>query len=89
MKEFVVYTGLRLLLFVASLAVVGGVWALVSGDTQVPALYVVLVAFLVSGLASVFLLDKQRDAFARRVEARADAAAAAFEAKRAREDEPT
>jgi len=88
-KEFVVYTGLRLLLFVASLAVVGGVWALVSGDTQVPALYVVLVAFLVSGLASVFLLDKQRDAFARRVEARADAAAAAFEAKRAREDEPT
>ncbi|MGI8644836.1 MAG: DUF4229 domain-containing protein [Nocardioides sp.] len=89
MKEFVVYTGLRLLLFVASLAVVGGIWALASGDTQVPALWVVLVAFLLSGLASAFLLNKQRDAFARRVEKRAGAAAAAFEAKRAREDEPT
>ncbi len=81
-----VYTGLRLLVFLASLLVVGGGWALVTGDTQVPAVWTVLVAFLVSGVASVFLLNRQRDAFARRVAARAEAASARLEESRAKED---
>ena len=86
MKEFVVYTGLRLLVFLACLLVVGGGWALVTGDTQVPAAWTVALAFLLSGLVSVFLLNGQREAFARRVSARAEAATARFEESRAKED---
>lgn len=84
MKEFWIYTSLRLALFVASLGVVAGVWMLVSD--QVPVLWVVVIAFAVSGVASYFLLDRQRQAFARRVEARAERASAALEAQRSKED---
>lgn len=83
-KEFWIYTGLRIALFVASLGVVAGVWMLVSDE--VPVLWVVVVAFAISGVASYYLLDRQRQAFARRVEARAERAAAAFEASKAKED---
>jgi len=47
----------------------------------------VILAFLISGVGSYFILDRQRDAFAQRVETRAARAAAAFEARKAREDE--
>jgi hypothetical protein len=83
-KEFVIYTALRILLFVASLAVVGGVWLLVTD--AVPVLWVVVIAFAMSGVASYFLLNRQRAAFAGRVEARAQRASAKFEEMRARED---
>jgi hypothetical protein len=86
-KEFLVYTGLRAGIFLASLLVVGGTWALVTGDDQVPAVWVVLLAFLLSGVASLFLLNRQREAFARRVENRADRAASRFQAAKAKEDE--
>jgi uncharacterized membrane protein len=86
-KEFLVYTGLRAGIFLGSLLVVGGTWALVTGDDQVPAVWVVLVAFLLSGVASLFLLNRQREAFARRVETRADKASARFQAAKAKEDE--
>lgn len=85
MKEFVVYTALRIALFIASLAVVLGVWMLVVD--QVPVIWPVVVAFAVSGVASYFLLNGPRAAFAARVEERASRATAAFEARRAREDE--
>ena len=85
MKEFVVYTALRILLFIASLAMVFGVWALLSDE--VPVLWVVVVAFLVSGITSYYLLNEPRKAFARRVEERAARASAAFEQRRAREDD--
>jgi ABC-type multidrug transport system fused ATPase/permease subunit len=84
MKEFWIYTGMRIALFVASLGVVAGVWMLLSDE--VPVLWVVVVAFVVSGVASYVLLNRQREAFARRVEARAERASAAFEAARAKED---
>lgn len=84
MKEFWIYTGMRIALFVASLGVVAGVWMLLSDE--VPLLWVVVVAFVVSGVASYVLLNRQREAFARRVEARAERASAAFEAARAKED---
>jgi len=83
-KEFWIYTGLRAALFVASLGVVAGVWMLVSDE--VPLLWVIVVAFVMSGLASYFLLNRQREAFARRVEQRAQRASAAFEAQRSKED---
>ncbi|WP_372727187.1 DUF4229 domain-containing protein [Nocardioides sp.] len=84
MKEFVVYTALRILLFIASLGMVFGVWALIAD--AVPVLWVVVVAFLISGVASYYLLNGPRTAFARRVEERAARASAAFEERRSRED---
>lgn len=86
MKEFVVYTALRIVLFLASFGVVVGVMALVL-DGQVPLFWAVVLAFLISGVASYYLLNRQREAFARRVETRASRAAAAFEERKAREDQ--
>ena len=85
MKEFVVYTALRLVLFMASFGVVAGVMALVF-DGQFNLFWAVILAFLISGVASYYILDRQREAFARRVEGRAAKAAAAFEERKARED---
>ena len=85
MKEFVVYTALRLVLFLASFGVVAGVMALVFDD-RINLFWAVVLAFLVSGVASYYVLDRQREAFARRVENRASRAAAAFEERKARED---
>ena len=85
MKEFAVYTGLRILLFVASLLTVSLIWSLFSD--QVPALWVLVIAFAVSGVLSYFLLNRQRIAFARKVEERAARAASKFEERKAREDE--
>ena len=87
MKEFAIYTGLRILLFVASLLTVTLVWTLVSGSREVPAIWSVVLAFVISGVLSYFLLNAQREAFARRVEERATRATAAFEERKAREDQ--
>ena len=84
MKEFVVYTGLRILLFLASLGVVLGIWVLVSGEANLLAAFVV--AFVASGIGSYFLLNGPREALAQRVDARARAASAKFEERKARED---
>ena len=84
MKEFWIYTGLRLALFVASLGVVAGVWMLAADE--VPVLWVIVIAFVVSGVASYVLLAPQRIALARHVEERAGRASAAFEAQRSKED---
>jgi len=83
-KEFVVYTGLRLLMFAATFGVVIGVWVLVGGKANIAV--AVVVAFVVSGIGSYFLLNGQREAFARRVEARAARATKAFDDLRAKED---
>jgi hypothetical protein len=83
-KEFVVYTLLRLVLLVGAFAIVGGIWLAVSD--QVPVLWVMLISLVISGVASYFVLDPQRERFARRVDERARRASAAFEARKARED---
>ena len=85
MKEFLVYTGMRLGLLVASFAVVAGIWLLATGG-DLPILPPLLVAFVVSGVASWYLLDRQREAFAVRVQSRADAAVSKFEERKAKED---
>ena len=85
MKEFVVYTVLRLVLFMASFGVVVGLMAL-AFDGRYNLFWAIILAFLISGVASFFILDRQREAFARRVEARASRASAAFEERKARED---
>jgi hypothetical protein len=83
-KEFWVYTGLRILLFFASLAIVVGVWFLVAG--QAPIFWAVIIAFLMSGVGSYFLLNRPRAAFAQRVETRAERMTAKIDEMRAKED---
>ena len=85
MKEFVVYTALRIVLFLASFGIVVGIMALLS-DGAYHLFWAVILAFLISGVGSCFILDRQREAFARRVETRAAQASAAFEERKARED---
>lgn len=87
MKEFLVYTALRVLLFIGMVGLVLGVWTLLDGDGRVNMIWPVVIAFALSGVASYFLLNRQRDAFARKVEERAARASAAFEERRAREDD--
>ena len=83
-KEFWIYTALRIVLFVASLAIVVGVWFLVAG--QAPIFWAVIVAFLMSGIGSYFLLNGPRAKFAQRVETRAERMTARIEEMRAKED---
>jgi uncharacterized membrane protein len=85
-KEFIVYTALRILLFIGMVGLVLGVWTLLDGDGEVNLLWPVVIAFALSGIASYFVLNRQRDAFARKVEERAARATAAFDERRARED---
>ena len=84
MKAFWVYTALRLLLFAATAVVVFGIWLAIAGSA--PIMWVLVIAFLVSGVASYFVLDPQRTAFARQVDERAHRAAEKFEEMRAKED---
>ena len=87
MKEFIVYTALRLGLFVASLAIIWGIWFRVSDQMSgIEGLVVLGLAFVVSGVASYFLLNQQREAFARRVERRAERMQERFEQAKAKED---
>jgi hypothetical protein len=83
-KEFVVYTALRLLMFAATFGIVIGVWLLVGGKANI--FVAVVIAFIASGLGSYFLLNGQREAFAQRVETRAARAAKAFDELKAKED---
>jgi hypothetical protein len=83
-KEFWIYTALRVLLFAASVAVVFGIWLAVVGSVSV--MWVLVVGLLLSGVASYFLLGRQRAALARHVDERAHRAAAKFDEMRARED---
>lgn len=87
MREFVTYTALRLLMFGATFGVVIGVWWLVTGEvTSADVFWAVLLGFVVSGIGSYFLLNAQREAFARRVGERAERASQNIERMRAKED---
>jgi len=87
-KEFVVYTLARLGLFVASYAVIAGIYLLVTGGDTLPLLWPLLLAAVVSAVASYVMLRGQRDRFAAVVQRRAEAATRRFEASRAKEDQP-
>lgn len=84
MKEFWIYTLLRIVLFLASLGIVVGVWFAIAGS--VPVLWAVVIAFVMSGLGSYFLLNRQREALARRVQTRAEAMTTKIDEMRAKED---
>ncbi|WP_110180442.1 DUF4229 domain-containing protein [Nocardioides solisilvae] len=80
MKPFLVYNVMRLVLFLACLLVVAGIWSLVTDE--VPLLWAAVVALLLSGVSSWFLLARQREAAALWIQQRADRSRAAFEANR-------
>ena len=84
MKEFWIYTLLRLGLFLGSGAIVFGIWFVVTED--VPVVWVVVIAFVISGVASYFLLERQREAFAAKVQGRAAKVSQRFEEQRSKED---
>ena len=71
MKEFAVYTAARLGLFVGAYALVAGFFLLLSGGDSVPILWPLLVAAVISSIASVTLLRRQRERFAAVIERRA------------------
>ncbi len=83
MKEFWVYTLLRLGLFIGSFAIVFGIWFIFD---DVPVLWVVVIAFIVSGVGSYFILERQREEFAAKVETRAAKASQKLEEQRSKED---
>ncbi|MET0997748.1 MAG: DUF4229 domain-containing protein [Marmoricola sp.] len=85
MKAFVIYTVLRLSLFVGCYVLIGGLWALFF-DTKGLLLVPFLAAVIVSSLLSLKLLAPQRARFAAVVEARAQRASQRFEERKARED---
>jgi hypothetical protein len=85
-KEFFVYTLARIGLFVASYALIVGVYLLVTGGDKVPLLWPLLLAAVVSSIASVYLLRQMRERFAAVIDRRAKAASARFEEARAKED---
>ncbi|NUR64066.1 MAG: DUF4229 domain-containing protein [Catenulispora sp.] len=82
------YATLRIAIFVVSLAVLWGAVALtghiVTGNGV---LYLMMGALLVSGIASFFLLSRQRDAMSAQVTARAEKMTDKFQANAALEDE--
>jgi membrane protein implicated in regulation of membrane protease activity len=88
-KEFLVYTGLRVAMFVVALAVVVGIWSVPTKGslTYNDVFWVCVIAFAVSGVASYFLLNRFREQFARKVQARAERATARFEELRSKEDQ--
>jgi membrane protein implicated in regulation of membrane protease activity len=83
-KEFWIYTGLRIVLFLGSFAIVFGIWA--AAADEVPVVWAVVIAFVVSGVGSYYLLRPQREAFARRVDERAQRASQKLEEMRSKED---
>ncbi len=87
MKEFVLYTGARLGIFVATYALVAGIYLLATDGDTLPILWPLLVAAVISGVASIYLLRGMRERFAAVVQQRADKASARFEAARSKEDQ--
>ena len=83
MKDFLVYTVARLGLLVASFLVIGGVFRALGSDNI---LVVLILAAVLSAVASYYLLQGPRARFAARVDSRASRVAQRFEESRAKED---
>ncbi|MBE7325552.1 DUF4229 domain-containing protein [Nocardioides sp. Y6] len=84
MKEFWIYNLLRLAMLASSVIIVIGVWSLLADE--VPLLWALVVAFVLSGISSWFLLARQREALALVLQQRAGRASERLEAYKARED---
>jgi predicted Co/Zn/Cd cation transporter (cation efflux family) len=87
-KEFIVYTLARIGLFVASYAVIAGIYLLLTGGDSLPLLWPLLLAAVVSAVSSYYMLRGQRERFAAVIQRRAEAAGRRLEESRAKEDRP-
>jgi hypothetical protein len=85
-KGFLVYTVARFGVFLATYALVVGVYLLVTDSSSLPILWPLLVAAVLSTLVSVYLLRGQRDRLAAGVQSRAERMTARFEQMRSKED---
>ena len=85
MKQFWIYNLMRFVVLIASLAIVIGVWSLLADE--VPLLWALVVAFVLSGVTSWFVLAPQRQALALVLEERAGRASDKFEEFKAQGDE--
>jgi hypothetical protein len=85
-KHFVIYTALRMALFVATFAVVGTIVVLIFGNNSAAWVASLFLAAVLSSLLSLRLLSGPRDRFAQVVEARATRARTKFEEMRSSED---
>lgn len=84
MKEFAVYTLLRFGLLVGAFAIVVGVWSIFS--ESVPWFWAAILAFVLSGVVSLFMLNRPREQFAVKVQERAARVTQAVEERRSKED---
>ncbi|HEY6931975.1 MAG TPA: DUF4229 domain-containing protein [Marmoricola sp.] len=87
MKEFWIYTLLRIALFVVTYLVVGGVWILVLGADNQAFLWPFVIAALLSSFLSLKYLEPQRERLSAKVQNRAAKVSARMEQMRSREDE--
>ena len=85
MKEFLVYTAARFGLFLTIYGLIIGVYVLVAG-TPIPVLWPLLLAAVLSTIASVYLLRGMRERFAEKVQERAARMSQRFEEMKAKED---
>ncbi|GAA0951794.1 hypothetical protein GCM10009554_53810 [Kribbella koreensis] len=82
MKEFAIYTGLRLVLFLVSFGIL---W--VAFHTWLSAWPLALLALFITAILSLFVLRSARDRLAAKIDERAGRIASRMEAARAAEDE--
>jgi MFS-type transporter involved in bile tolerance (Atg22 family) len=82
MKEFAIYTGLRLVLFAASFGILWG--ALHTWLAVWPLLFI---ALIITSILSIFVLRAARDRLTGSIEARAGRMASRIEAARSAEDD--
>jgi membrane protein implicated in regulation of membrane protease activity len=82
MKEFAIYTGLRLVLFAASFGIL---W--VALHSLIGIFPLLLLALIVSSILAIFVLRAARDRLAANIEQRADRIASRIQAARSAEDE--
>jgi membrane protein implicated in regulation of membrane protease activity len=82
MKEFAIYTGLRLALFLVSFGIL---W--VAFHTWLSAWPLALIALIITGILSLFVLRSARDRLATKIDERAGRMSSRIEAARAAEDE--
>ncbi|HEY0904552.1 MAG TPA: DUF4229 domain-containing protein [Marmoricola sp.] len=86
MKHFLVYTALRLGLFLATYAVLSTLALAIFGQETSVWVWSLVAAAVVSSVLSLWLLAGPRERFAQSVQARAENAQARFEEMKARED---
>lgn len=86
MKEFLVYTALRIGLFLAFLLIVGLVWVWIFGTGVSLFFWPVVISFVLSGVASYFWLNSPREALAQKVQSGTAGVSRRLEDRSARED---